>query len=200
MNWAREIYTHYREVKDVVDTCGIILYTDAHANIKKVLADNTYWNSLDEISGKKWAILSIKPKAGAYEIPRTNHSSDTFGFMVRVWKEPKENQELLEEFEIESTKELPLLLCFAQYKDGEILKASVKLDDSSIDEAFKSLRRTIRAIAEAVEDIQIENSKNPLGVHGAVSHAIDNYKNWEFMKKGIKFIPWVSKFITAFDD
>lgn len=193
MNWARELFEKYRSQKGVADICGVILYTDAHANIKRFLADDIFWTALDEMSGPLWAIYAIKPSQGKYEVP--DLPKGTLGYMVPIWKEPKENKLLLEEFEIESTKEVPCLICFTHDRDGEILKIVLKIDDTTLDSVYNSFKQYITLVTKSIEQINIENIDNPLGVYSAVYQAIHGYKNWEKMKKGIKYLNWIKKLL-----
>lgn len=110
MNWAMRLAEICRGDKSLVDIFGVILYTDLHANIKKVLRDQDYWSSLDELSGNNWAVFCIKPEAGRLDYADSRPGQ--LGLMIPVWKEPEENMSLLEEFEIDSTRDLPLLLVF----------------------------------------------------------------------------------------
>ena len=193
MNWARAFYEAYRSKEGVVDICGVIIYTDAHANVKKVLMDEVYWKALDEISGPRWAVLAVKPVPGKYEYPQMPEGN--LGFMVPIWKEPRENRSLLEEFCIKSTEQLPLFICFSHDGAGQILMNSLKLDDSSIDASYASMKNHIKMTTEAIENIAEENKKDAAGVYGAVSAQIDNFKGWERIKAGVKFIDWIKKLI-----
>jgi hypothetical protein len=227
MNWVQGIYESHRLKEGTVDICGVVLYTDAHANIKKVLSlqrnlifkaqyivylfglntqhivslslscvvgllDKIYWSALNDISGPLWAIIAVKPSEGRYEYPK--FPPGTLGYMVPIWKEPRENKELIEEFELESTEELPLFICFSHDSDGNILKNSLSIDDSTVDNAYNSLKNHISLITKAVTGIAAENRSNPLGVYSAVSLAVDSFKQWELIKKGINYFTWLKKF------
>ncbi|MBF0554596.1 MAG: hypothetical protein HQK96_08595, partial [Nitrospirae bacterium] len=80
-------------------------------------------------------------------------------------------------------------------KDGSILKNTLKIDDSSIDVTYNSLRNHISLVTRAVEGIHEENIKSPLGVYGAVTFAVEGYKDWERIKKGVNFFSWIKKFV-----
>lgn len=195
MNWARELFEIYRSNKDTVNICGVILYTDAHANVKSVLANHFFWTALDELSGPLWAIYAIKPVQGKYELP--DCLPGTLGYMVRIWKEPNENKSLLEEFEIESTERLPVFICFTHDVDGEILKISLNIDESTLDSAYNSLKRYITIVTKSIENIHKENRQNPLGVYSAVYQAVDGHKSWEKIKKGVEFLVWIKKLLPS---
>ena len=189
MNWLLRLQKQYSSDKELVDIFGVILYTDAHPYVKKVLADHDYWTALDEISGPHWAIFSIKPKRGHYELP--NFPSGTIGYMVPVWKEPSENELILKTFGIKSTKELPLFIVFTQSNNDDILKIELKIKNNTVEEVYNSLKEHIEIITEAVCKIDSQYKKNAEGVFNAVKMNVDAHKNWEMFKKGIKLIHWI---------
>ena len=124
-----------------IKTFGIIIYTDENPNIKKMLRDNDYWKALDKVSSKDFIIFSVKPKKGSMEYP--NYPKGTLGMMVPIWKEPNDNEELLELFQIKSTKELPLFFIFTKYENYFLIKHT-KINDDSIDTSFKQLKRAFK--------------------------------------------------------
>ena len=187
-SWVSSLVEERRSQKGLVDVFGLILFTDEHPNIKKVLRDDDYWSSLHEISGKKWAIFSIKPKKGSIGFPEIRPGQ--MGLMVPVWKEPKENKELLSEFGIQSTEQLPLFVAFTHI-DGKIVKSELQLSDSSIDDAYCSIKKSVAIITEAINNILPENEKNPAGTHAAVALAIDDFKKWSSLRKGVDFYVWI---------
>lgn len=193
MAWIFQLTEHWKHKEGIANSFGVILYTDEHPHIKKVLADDDYWAALDKMSGPRWAVFSIRAKAGYYGLP--NLRPGTLGMMIPVWKEPRENEALLREFEIKSTKELPLLFVFAQGTYGEILRHSISLDDSSIEKAYDSLKIGIKVIAEAIQDVLPENLKSAEGVHAAINLSVSNYKYWQSIKKGISFYKWIKELL-----
>lgn len=194
MNWLFELTKKYRNKKHLINVFAIVLYTNAHANIKKVLADHDYWNAIDEISGPRIAIFSIKPKQGKYEEP--SHSEGTLELLIPIWKEPSENKKILESFELDSTKDLPSLIVFTFDHNNNILKQSLILNDSSIDEAYSSIKTRINLIAEAANKIDHENFKNSEDVFRAINFAIKDFKEWEMIKKGLSFHEWIKKILS----
>jgi hypothetical protein len=189
MNWAIKLAEHWRTKEGIVNAFGVILYTDEHPHIKKVLADQDYWDALHEISGEKWAIFSIKPKVGSYSYPK--FPPGFTGLMVPVWKEPKENKPVLQEFELGSTEDLPQLVIFTHDENEEILQLSIKLEDKSVEQAYECLRAVIKAVATAIEHILPENIKKGEGVYAALDLAVSSYKQWQLIKRGVNFYKWI---------
>lgn len=188
MSWINDLVEEYRNKENLVDVFGLILFTDEHANIIKVLSDEDYWKSFHEISGSNWAVFSIKPQKGHFGYP--NFGPGQLGLMVPVWKEPAENKKLLREFALESTENLPLFLIFTHAVD-EILQIKMKIDDSSIENAYSSIKGIITTISKAIKNISTENYKNPEGVFAALNFAMDNYKGIKILKKGLNFYSWI---------
>lgn len=200
MSWLKKLVEQYKDKDEIVDIFGVILYTDKHANIKKVLRDQDYWDSFHERSGPHWMIFSIRPRPGRMEYPINEEIVGPPGAppppprlynMVPVWKEPKENFSLLQEFGIESTKHLPQLLVFTESARGEILKHSLRLKDSSVNEAYASIKEAIDLVTRAIAGISPENRKNSLGAFQAVDLAVSDYKGWKRLEKAFDFYRWV---------
>ena len=65
MSGISELVELYRQDESLVDIFGLILFTDEHANIKKVINDEDYWSAFNKLSGKRWVIFSSKQKNGS---------------------------------------------------------------------------------------------------------------------------------------
>jgi hypothetical protein len=193
MNWLKNLVEHHKRIDEIASIFGVILYTNEHANIKRVLRNEDSWTAFDAVTGPHWVIFSIRPRQG--QRTSVNAPPGTHAKMVPVWKEPEENKELLEVFEIESTEKLPLLLVFVEDENGEILKRSLKLKDTSIDDAYQSIKEALKLITKAVERVLPENRKIESRVFSAVHLAVSDYKDWEKFKKAIKFIKWAKKIL-----
>jgi hypothetical protein len=134
MNWLKQLAVQYRADPKVAVLYGVILYTDAHPPIKKVLLDEDYWRSLDAISGRRLGIFAIRAKAAPRE------SDDEFSFTGAHWSEPRENEKPLEDLELESSRDLPSIVWLTHH-DGGILRCVVNLSDRSKTAAFDSIRK-----------------------------------------------------------
>ena len=115
--------------------------------------------------------------------------------MIPIWREPCENTMLLNEFNLESTKDLPLFVIFT-HLGNEILQVQIKIDDSSIDKTYASIKEMIKVVSSAIKNIILENYKNPEGVFSALQLAINNYKEMKRIKKGISFHLWMKRLLT----
>lgn len=192
MNWAIELSEQWKRRGDIVHAFGLILYTDRHVHIKKVLADSDYWAALDEISGPKWPVFAIKPRQGGYGYP--DIPSGYMGMMVEVWKEPRENKPLLAAFGLSSTEDLPKLVVFCSGRDDEVLSHAISVKEGSVQEAYASLKAALEAATRAVEGIFPENSANGEGIHAALDITITSHKQWELVKSGFNLFKLLKDF------
>jgi len=161
----------------------VIVYTDAHAYTKKMLKDDDFWEALDEISGSRWIVFATRMVKGHYYIPPS--PPGTFAMLRMVWKEPNENKELLSTFEMASTEKLPVVVVFAQDQEGQIYKNILSIDDSSEENAFKSIKEILSTVAVALENVTDENLQAGTNAFHAVSYSLKGHKEWQQIKKGI---------------
>ena len=193
MSWLNQVIKKHKPKSGEASIFGVLLFTNAHPHISKVVYDDTYWRALDEISGEKWAIFCTKAEQGTISYP--SPPPGVMAYMAPVWKEPNSNKDLLKTFDLKSTESLPSLLIFTIDKHGECLKNQIRLSDSSQEEAYKSLEKTIKVVTDAIDGVDPGNINNPDGVHSAVSFAIQNAKDWDRVKNGIKFWQWLKSII-----
>jgi len=173
---------------EVVQLFGVILYTDKHPNIKKVLRDDDYWLALHELTGENFAVFSVRPEKGRYELPK--FPPGVIGMMVKIWKEPIDNQKLLNLFEIESTEKLPLLLLFTEI-NGEHLSIQFKINDTSETEAYNTTKEHLEFACSVISGIKKENYGNPEGIFAALSLQNDQRQAWKIVKNGINIYAYI---------
>ncbi len=192
MDPFESIVEEYKAKDGVAHMFGIILYTDEHPNIKKVLRDDDYWLSFHELTGDRFCVFSIKPEKGAYEMP--SPPPGVMAMMVPIWHEPSENKKLLDLFNIENTKHLPVLLLFTKFKD-EYLKIELKLNDTSIDTAYNSTKEQLQFSCDAINQIKSENLDNPEGLFAALSLHNDHRNSWQVVKKGVDIYAYIKQLL-----
>jgi hypothetical protein len=187
MNWLDKLVVQYRGDGSLADLFGLILYTDAHANIKKVLRDEDYWKSFDNVSGPYLAVFSIRTP-----IHRRTRDDD-MGFMVSVLRDPEDNLTLLADLQLTPTQKLPGIVWLTR-DEGDLLRCIVPLNDRTEDAAYASIKESLVTAAEAVArvaeatdgEIRGGNLRKPLGVFAALNFAIDNKRDVRRLKKAIK--------------
>jgi hypothetical protein len=187
MSWLQGLVQEYRKQEGLFDLFGVVLYSDEHAHVKKILRDDDYWSSFDALSGDNFAIFSVRPKKGYMSWPETRPGE--WAMMVPVWKEPRENLPLLSEFSIKSTKNLPLLVVFTQL-ESEIVKLEFQLDDSSQEKLYLSLKEAISVIRKTLDGISKENIRNTDGVFAAAAMSYNHHKTISAIKKGVNIYAW----------
>ncbi len=181
-----DLIKNYEPRVGSVPVFGMILYTDSHPIIKKMLRDDDYWAALDEISGSKWPVFSIRAKAGSYK--HSEHQYFKRFYMTPIWKEPSENKKLLDWLALESTEQLPLLVVFT-FNDGEeVDRTVVKLDDENPDIAFNRLREVFSVIKHSIDNIPVEDLNSGLEVLSAIRYALDKIGRRERLKEGYRLI------------
>ena len=188
MNWAIELARTYRPEKGQANLFGVVVFTDSHPHIKKMLNDEDYWRALDELSGPRWVIFATRAAAGNWYVPPP--PPDSLGLMRMVWQEPRENRKLLSAFALDSTSDLPILVIFAEGSDGEVRSTWVKLQDTSEKEAFESLREVLVRIASALDIVLEENRCLDTRAFNAVSYALKDYREWNALRHGIAIWQW----------
>jgi hypothetical protein len=169
----------------IIKVFGAIIYSDSHPHIKKVLKDEYYWKALDDISGTRWVIFSARAVEGHYRI-EGGSVPGTFGMMVQVWKEPNLNKQLVEYLGISSTED-PYFVIFTRLKSGVILRSILKINDSTLEKAYKRIRSIIKNITYAIEKIDKENIENYESVFNAIDMSVFNIKNFDSLKKLFDF-------------
>jgi hypothetical protein len=192
MNWAIELARAYRPKDGEANVFGVVIYTDAHPHLKKVLSDEAYWTALDELSGPRWVVFATRAVAGTWHMP--SPGPGRLGLMRRVWKEPRENRDLLEAFGIESTSALPMLVVFAEDKDGEVHSTRVELHETSEQEAFSHLREILIRIASALEVVPQENRRTETMAFNATNYALSQYRDWKRLQRGVALWQWIRSF------
>ena len=192
MDSLSTIVENFRASDGVAHIFGVMLYTDEHPNIKKVLRDDDYWQSFHELTGDRFCVFSVKPKKGVYEMP--SPPPGMCAMMMPIWHEPSDNKKLLEVFELEDTKSLPMLILFTIH-EGEYLKIELKLDDSSVESAYKSIKEQLEFSCNAINQIKVENLNNPQGLYAALSMHNDHKNKWSFIKKGIDIYAYIKNLL-----
>jgi len=176
MTWVLDLARHRLVEAHSPAIFGVIVYTDVHANLKKLLRDEDYWRALDELSGPKWAVFSVRAHHGQWGLP--TYPSGTIGMMHMVWKEPVANRDLLETFALDDTKDLPGVVVFAL--DGDALyRAAVRIDDSTLEATYSSLKSVFVKVAEALNRIPSVDLDKPAIVFGVVKGSLQSYRTWK---------------------
>jgi hypothetical protein len=158
MSWVVDLARKRPAKEGEANLYGVIIYSNRHAHVSKMLQDDDYWKALDEISGPRWAVYATRMKSGEYERKRDINPFVMHAFVPVYWKEPSANKELLSLFQLEST-EKPVLVVFTESVDGELFSTTAELNDSSVLAAYESIKGSLQAIASVLEVMLDENRR-----------------------------------------
>jgi len=176
-----------------IKTFGLIIYTEENSNIVKLLRDDDHWNSLSSISGEKFFVFTVKPKKGSFSIPAIK--SGTLGFIQQIWNEPNDNKKILELFEIDSTRNLPLFFVFT--KVGTVLwKHKIKIDDTNVDTALKQLKEVFYKIREVSEKANPDKNDESY-IHGQFSEILKKHNFFKITSSANNFLGQIKKYLIG---
>lgn len=113
---------------------GLIAYSERNPYIVKVLRDDDFWRSLNART-KGWILYAIKPDSRYY----CGGNADFINDNLRI-----------------APEEYPQLVILSIGTDGDMKQRNYPIDDSSVDNAYKSIENNIGIITGAVEKIHPE--------------------------------------------
>ncbi len=127
---------------------GIIAYTDANPNIKKVLRDSDYWDSFNRLS-TGWIIYAIRPEYGQH----VTYFTDESGYK-KERKSFEFNYDFLQDFGIGQEESFPIFIIAALVEDERIQAIRIPIDDSSVDNAYNSIKSVIITATKVISYIE----------------------------------------------
>lgn len=127
---------------------GFILYTDKDLYVRKMLADKLYWEELDKKSGARWPIFTVRQLEKGHD-EQIGAAPNGTSFMVKRWIEPPTNMDVLQNFDIKSTEDLPLFVAFIWDKNDIVQSVSVSINGRSDSEVYNKVEEVVSAIARA---------------------------------------------------
>jgi len=179
----------------VVAAYGVVLYTNIHPHIHKVVEDNDYCKALNELSGDRWVLFAVRAKPGHETFPKPRPG--TTGLLTVIWHEPEENRRLLEALGMDSTEGLPCLLMLFPDSHGQTATLTIKLiDGASVGEAYASLKHAVELVTDAINQLRPEHLQNAEGIENAVRYHLQNERDWKILKKAISFILWAKEHLS----
>ena len=127
---------------------GIIAYTDANPNIKKVLRDSDYWDSFNHLS-TGWIIYAIRPEYGQH----ITYFTDENGYKKEL-SSFDFNYDFLVDFGISREEPFPLFIIAALVEDNRIQAIRVPIDDSSVEKTNASIREIINLATQVISRVE----------------------------------------------
>jgi len=181
MNWAIDFTLSPKPQQGEASLYGVIIYTDQHPYVKKMLTDADLWQALDSISGPHWVVLAAHGASGSRQIEPP--PPGTLRRMQAIWREPAENAELLDAFELASSECLPVLVVFAVANDGTVLKKSLKISCSSANDAYESLSNIFKAVARSLAFMDDQYRRIDGRAFNVVTTELRHFEAWEYSRK-----------------
>ena len=178
---------------------GFILYTDKDVHVRKMLADKLYWEDLDKKSGARWPIFTVRQLTKGHEV-LTPSSSEGVNFIMKKWYEPATNMDVLNDFEIESTEDLPCFVAFIWDNNETIQSVSVRIDGRSDSEVYNKVEEVVSLITRA-ENAVLPQYRQNVELFRNVKAELDGlnfrYKAKTITKAAKKFLPFLKLFIKT---
>ena len=162
---------------------GAVLYTEEHVHVRKMLNDPDYWDGLDAGSGPEWAVFAVQALPGTWGYPDIPPGS--MGLMVPVWKEPAANRELLSDFGLSNSQELPLLLLFVENEDGAVEAACLSIAGGTVDETYASTLSGLKVVGDALRGMAGESRMDAALARRVVFQAVKDEQQWRRIKGGL---------------
>lgn len=170
---------------------GIIAYTDANPNIKKVLRDTDYWNCFNHLSAG-WIIYAIRPEYGQH----VTYFTDENGYKTER-SSFEFNYDFLQDFGISQEEIFPFFIIAALVENNQIQAIRVPIDDSFVDNTYESIKSIIKTATQVISAIEPGN-KSSTHVLREVSAEMSALKaKASFNKASIAFIRFFQTIATA---
>ena len=120
------------------------------------LQNPNYWNCLDDISGPNWPIFSVRPLMPGSMQFKGQGPKGTIGMMISTWHEPNANRMLLDFFGLKESSDLPCFIGFIWDDRGQLQQFEWKIDESSVDNVYESLKNVVSLVSDAEASISEE--------------------------------------------
>ena len=180
-----EVLRHFQNPDFVM--ASIILYTDRNPFIKKVLRDEDFWESLDEVSNSDIAVFSIRPNLGSFSSKR--NSGGAFDWMVPVWSEPSENLELMKVLGLGDSRDLPCVVVLFSRSDG-LGKALFEIEETDENGTFRELERVLGALGKVAKRIRDSPRESNVRVESEFKALELRCKTYCVLRKGLGLYRW----------
>ena len=176
---------------------GFILYTRENPYVVKVLRDEDFWNALNDISGPNWPIFAVKPLEKGFYKTRGSSIPGVVGFMMQTWEEPRTNTQILTDFGLSNSKDLPCFVAFMWDDNDDLHSITVPISGNDIDSVYCSIEKIVRIIKETEDAISPEYKHN-VEVFRNVSDQLNALKFKHKFKKSVRMGIRMLEFLKLF--
>lgn len=151
---------------------AFILFDRSHAYVRGALAQQNYWDALDEIAGRRLSVFSLDVRppqtTGRTEL-RWMHVAETVRFA-------DQHQDVLTDLFGEVTvRELPCVIFFQVDHEDLVDAFAVRLRADGLGQTYEELKGVIGAASDAVSHVTDENAEHAREVFHLVRGALDDY-------------------------
>ncbi|MEY2195753.1 hypothetical protein AB7942_23915 [Neobacillus sp. BF23-41] len=171
---------------------GILLFTEKDPTLINMLKNETYYEAINLRSGEELDIFATMLFKGTERYPKPRPGE--MSFMLPIWVEPRQNEELFSLFDIKDSRELPRFVLFGVNSTEEGVEYSyyhkAKINTESIETAYKSIEEIITIATDAVKTLEEKGSYNRDQLEKLLSKKLTISKVWTGLKEIIKRLPF----------
>jgi hypothetical protein len=171
---------------------AFILYDFENPQLWKVLSDNEYWLSLNEISGEYITVFSLNYKVRKKNIQRKqqNNGFGGFEYLINIpmnLNPSKGTNELISKyFGDEIQVKYPAVLFFQVDNESIIDSLLIELKEERIEPAFLELKDYLKSSVEALKQIAPENRGNIKEIFDCLESSVESTQSVKKIKRVFK--------------
>jgi hypothetical protein len=171
---------------------AFILYDFENPQLWKVLSDNEYWLSLNEISGEYITVFSLNYKVRKKTIQRKrqNNGFGGFEYLINIptnLNPSKGTNELISKyFGNEIQVKYPAVLFFQVDNESIIDSLLIELKEERIEPAFIELKDYLKSSVEALKQIAPENRGNIKEIFDCLESNVESTQSVKKIKRVFK--------------
>lgn len=173
-----------RDVASIAESriCGFVLFKTTDADMVKVMRDPDYLRAINDMSGERWPIFSVKPLLPA-TIRHKGGGKGQFGLLIMEEVDPAANLPVIEFFGLDKTNDTPCFVLFCWDDESKLLVTHYKLTTGSVETAFNSLKEVVKEISQSESQI-LPKYRKEMGVYREARASVEHLKAMKRFEKG----------------
>jgi hypothetical protein len=189
-NFLKICTSHRKERKAMA--FAFILYDFNNPAIHNILNSESYWLSLNSISGEYLSIFSIN-------YLKAETQGKDFRSLVRNWINPSiSTSQLIEKyFDKEIVINYPAVMFFQVHDKKVFDYVLVQLDEQNLQDAFEELKSYISSAVSQLAGVSNENKGNVKEVFNLVKTEVSGRRSIKVTKRGFKKATSFAGFIST---
>jgi len=164
---------------------AFILYDFNHPEIRKVLADEHYWDALNYISGSSLTVFSFHLDKKHRGGPGSSASQAFAGSQQFVGKQ----------FGIELPRERPTMLFFQVTGDQVLTPCVLEVRAKTVEDAFNEIHATLLDAVDSVKDVQPKYRQDSAAVFDLIYYRLMQRKTFLVIKTVLKLAGSAQEFV-----